>query len=210
MGGVVAMPECADANDHRVTRVAGGRAEEGHFALRVCNAREGFSVGAGRGTDVVPAAVKHDEARAVAENKRSLQAALRFGGLWVGAHGDARRFPIGFGKRGVFPAVKEACVARLFRPANAGPKLPRAIGGLPDGEVDRLLFWIGEIPEIRIARDLPPIANDARFLRLVSGVERRGGDSERDEEEVERFHHQLRSRSARGQSLILRLSIYAD
>src|SRR5262249_34420035 len=68
-----------------------------------------------------------------------------------------------------FPAVKEPRVSRFLGFADAGPKLPGTVRGLPDAEIDRLLVGGRQFAEIRVAGNLPPIPSDAR-LRHLPGI----------------------------------------
>src|SRR5262249_25408003 len=106
----------------------------------------------------------------VAENKRRLQPAFKFPGAWVSAHRNPHRFPIWLGELCAFPAIKEPGVAVLFGVANARPKLPRPIRRLPNRKIHWLLLGIRQLSQIRVARDLPPLADNARFSRGFSGA----------------------------------------
>src|SRR5262249_10132585 len=141
------------------------------FALRVGSALEVFSVRAHGATDIVPSAIKHHVVFTCAENKGRLQAALDLPGLRIGSHGDAHWVPIRLGLVRAFPVVKKPPVAALFGVANARPELPRSVSGLPHAEIHRLLFWTGQVAQVRIARDLPPIANNLRLLGCVRGLD---------------------------------------
>ena len=99
-----------------------------------------FSVGAGGGTDVVPAAVKHHEAFAVPADEGSLQTAVVFSQLSIGPQSNAFWFPIETGQFVAFPGIEQTSVADFLGAANAGPELPFAVNCLPDGEVYGLLF----------------------------------------------------------------------
>src|SRR5947209_20533797 len=98
MRRVVAVPEVADAEDHRVARVAGVRAEPRRLACWVQPPLEYLPIDAGSRADGIPAAVDHLKAPGRAENKRCLQAACHFAGLRVGAQGDTPRFPVPVGE----------------------------------------------------------------------------------------------------------------
>ena len=69
MRRVVAVPEIADADHHRIAGIAIRRTKQRRFAVCVQNSLESFSVRARRRTNVVPSPVEHDKARGVAEDK---------------------------------------------------------------------------------------------------------------------------------------------
>jgi hypothetical protein len=56
--------------------------------------------------------------------------------------------------------------------SNARPQLPRPIGGLPDGEIHRLLLGIGQIADVGIAGHRPPLAVNLRAHGLIVGGQR--------------------------------------
>ena len=71
---------------------------------------------------------------------RRLQPSLSFPQRCVSSHSDSHRPPVGVAELPAFPAVKQPAVTSTLRVADARPNLPRAVGGLPDPEVHRLLF----------------------------------------------------------------------
>jgi hypothetical protein len=174
MGGVVAVPFRAGAQHHRIATVAilVGWADEIELGLPlgILMARKCFAVGAGSETDVGPIAVEHPKPVIVTHYEGCLQTALRLTESGVGMERDSFRCPVHVGELRAFPAMKQARLSGLLRSPDAGPKLPCAIGGLPDAEVDWLLLRRCEWPQVGIACDNPPIADEPRHQGLRSGV----------------------------------------
>src|SRR5205085_1952248 len=95
-----------------------------------------------------------------------------------------------------FPTVEEAGLAAARRAADAGPDLPRAVRGLPDREVDRLLLRVAVLAQVGVPADGPAVAVEARHGGVVGG--------EREEERGEGGHRRFSCREVSS----IRLALY--